>query len=620
MGVYDFNISEYNIDSIIAVLRKELQNIVINSQTNINEIKRRIAEDEVLLNYLKNAVDGLPDYTSQYNELRDEINRLNLALNELIDHPIILGNIDVSGHSGIITEVQKINGQYIYANHAINDASGRNIVDTYATKDEIREDTSAIYDTINTVSGTLADKINQEKEEREIIEDDLRNSILESVSAIYDTISIESTERKNVESNLYNIINEESYRAIEEENQIRQMITSASGDFSQEITFLSGAINDESTTRAENDSVLQEKIDILQNNLETSAGILQSSLTDEIVRAMGEDFRISNELSAEISRAKNKENVLQDNIDILNDNLNDNVEILSAKIDNEIERVILNENELADDISDLNEYVDLANNSLLDAISATSGNLNQKIDNVSDNLNNKINDVNDNLISVSSNLNTLINNNKENQNFINDYFSGTIDNLKTYIDLQDNYLSGSIDYVSANLITSANNIINYTDNLINITNKTLSSVSSTLNTAINYTAEQLSDDIDDLSGLLTDEITNRISADNTLQNNITTLQGQIETIEATQNVIDLVGTYTDLQNYDTTNVKIHDKIQVITDETSGNQSTIYSWENNAWSGIGMFGPYYTKSQVDAIHQTNNLVVTYNNEIVTLSVG
>ena len=203
MGVYDFNISEYNIDSIIAVLKKELQNIVINSQTNINEIKRRIAEDEVLLNYLKNAVDSLPDYTSQYNELRDEINKLNLALNELIDHPIILDNIDVSGHSGIITEVQKINGQYIYANHAINDASGRNIVDTYATKDEIREDTSAIYDTINTVSGILADKINQEKEEREIIEDDLRNSILESVSAIYDTISTESTERKNVENNLY---------------------------------------------------------------------------------------------------------------------------------------------------------------------------------------------------------------------------------------------------------------------------------------------------------------------------------------------------------------------------------------------------------------------------------
>ena len=613
MGVYDFNISEYNIDSIIAVLRKELQNIVINSQTNINEIKRRIAEDEVLLNYLKNAVDSLPDYTSQYNELRDEINKLNLALNELIDHPIILDNIDVSGHSGIITEVQKINGQYIYANHAINDASGRNIVDTYATKDEIREDTSAIYDTINTVSGTLADKINQEKDEREIIEDDLRNSILESVSAIYDTISAESTERKNVENNLYNTINEESRRAIEEENQIRQMITSASGDFSQEIAFLSGTINNESTARAENDS-------ILQNNLETSAGILQSSLTDEIVRAMEEDFRISNELSAEIKRAENKENELVNDISDLNDNLNDNVEILSAKIDNEITRAISAENKLADDISNLNEYVDIANNSLFDAISTTSGNLNQKIDNVSDNLSSEINDVNNNLISVSSNLNTLINNNKENQDSINDYFSGTIDNLKTYVDLQDNYLSGSIDYVSANLITSANNIINYTDNLINITNKTLSSVSSTLNTAINYTAEQLSDDIDDLSDSLTDEITDRISADNTLQNNITALQGQIETIEATQNVIDLVGTYTDLQNYDTTNVKIHDKIQVITDSTHDNQSTIYSWENNSWSYVGMFGPYYTKSQVDAIHQTNNLVVTYNNEIVTLNIG
>ena len=73
-------------------------------------------------------------------------------------------------------------------------------------------------------------------------------------------------------------------------------------------------------------------------------------------------------------------------------------------------------------------------------------------------------------------------------------------------------------------------------------------------------------------------------------------------------------------NYDITNVKIHDKIQVITDSTHDNQSTIYSWENNSWSYVGMFGPYYTKSQVDAIHQTNNLVVTYNNEIVTLSVG
>ena len=94
-----------------------------------------------------------------------------------------------------------------------------------------------------------------------------------------------------------------------------------------------------------------------------------------------------------------------------------------------------------------------------------------------------------------------------------------------------------------------------------------------------------------MSSSIISEYNDRVSVDISLQN-------QIDTIEATQNVIDLVADYAALTEYDTTNVKVNDKIQVICDETSASQTTIYSWNNNTWNGIGMFGPYYTKAQVE----------------------
>ena len=137
MGVYDFNTTAYDINEIIRQLKHELQSIVVNSQSSITEIKQKISADEALLDRLKKEVDELPDFTEQYNELRVELNKLKVVLDEISKHPIILDNIDVSGSGKLYTEVQKINHQLIYANHAVHDASGRNIIDTYATKDEI---------------------------------------------------------------------------------------------------------------------------------------------------------------------------------------------------------------------------------------------------------------------------------------------------------------------------------------------------------------------------------------------------------------------------------------------------------------------------------------------------
>ena len=138
-----------------------------------------------------------------------------------------------------------------------------------------------------------------------------------------------------------------------------------------------------------------------------------------------------------------------------------------------------------------------------------------------------------------------------------------------------------------------------TDNTIqtNLSNEITraTDVETSLDIKIDTNKNEIYDTISAISGHLSSSIiseyNDRVSADISLQN-------QIDTIEATQNVIDLVADYAALTAYDTTNVKVNDKIQVICDETSANQTTIYSWNNNTWNGIGMFGPYYTKLQVE----------------------
>lgn len=95
MGVYDFNIPRYNIDGVIDALRKELRSIAENSRIGIDEIKKRIADDEIMLARLKAAVDGLPDYTAQYEELSAELLRIKTELQDLLDHPIVLGYVQV---------------------------------------------------------------------------------------------------------------------------------------------------------------------------------------------------------------------------------------------------------------------------------------------------------------------------------------------------------------------------------------------------------------------------------------------------------------------------------------------------------------------------------------------
>lgn len=81
----------------------------------------------------------------------------------------------------------------------------------------------------------------------------------------------------------------------------------------------------------------------------------------------------------------------------------------------------------------------------------------------------------------------------------------------------------------------------------------------------------------------------------------TNLQGQIDAISASSDVTDIVGTYAELQAYDTSKLKDNDIIKVLQDESQNGETTYYRWSTTTQTLtlIGEEGPYYTKGQADA---------------------
>lgn len=103
--------------------------------------------------------------------------------------------------------------------------------------------------------------------------------------------------------------------------------------------------------------------------------------------------------------------------------------------------------------------------------------------------------------------------------------------------------------------------------------------------------------IGNLTTNLTNEITNRYNADVGLQN-------QIDAITVSSDVVDVVGTYAELQQYDTSHLKDNDIIKVLQDSTHSNAMSYYRWVISGGTGsfqyVGSEGPFYTKSESDTL--------------------
>lgn len=78
------------------------------------------------------------------------------------------------------------------------------------------------------------------------------------------------------------------------------------------------------------------------------------------------------------------------------------------------------------------------------------------------------------------------------------------------------------------------------------------------------------------------------------------LDGRIDTVEASSDVTDVVGTYSDLQSYDTSALTDNDIIKVLEDSTHDNAISYYRWSTTSetFTYIGSLGPFPTKDYVD----------------------
>lgn len=105
----------------------------------------------------------------------------------------------------------------------------------------------------------------------------------------------------------------------------------------------------------------------------------------------------------------------------------------------------------------------------------------------------------------------------------------------------------------------------------------------------------ITDVINQLEASLLDETAARTEKD-------TDLQTQIDAIKSASDVVDVVGTYEELENYDTSKLTDNDIVKVLEDETHDGETTYYRWdaENETWDYVGAMGPYYTKTETDAL--------------------
>jgi hypothetical protein len=99
------------------------------------------------------------------------------------------------------------------------------------------------------------------------------------------------------------------------------------------------------------------------------------------------------------------------------------------------------------------------------------------------------------------------------------------------------------------------------------------------------------------------------------------LQQQIDTINLKQNVVDIVGTYAELQSYDTSTLTVNDEVGVLQDETHDGAYSVYTWNGTSFTYRGSTASSYTKSETDTLLNAKaNTNIQTLQDVQTLSSG
>lgn len=191
---------------------------------------------------------------------------------------------------------------------------------------------------------------------------------------------------------------------------------------------------------------------------------------------------------------------------------------------------------------------------------------------------------------------------------------------------QINTITADIDDISEELTTKADKSNTYTKAQVDskiasieIDAYTKSETNNLITTKIlNHNQDETAHPY--IQNLVTLEVTDR-------ENAVNDLQEQIDGIVAGSDVKDIVGTYAELLQYDTSTLGDNDIIEVLKDETQENAISYYRWValTNSFSFVGAFGPYTTPSEVaenyvPKTRQVNGKPLTTDIELTASDVG
>ena len=198
-------------------------------------------------------------------------------------------------------------------------------------------------------------------------------------------------------------------------------------------------------------------------------------------------------------------------------------------------------------------------------------------------------------------------------------------------ELADVALSGDYDDLINKPTISTVNDATLTITRNNVSAGTFTANSAT-DTSINIAVPTATSDLTNDSGFITNTVDNLVNyytkteTDSAIgveatnrENADQSLQGQIDALASASDVVDVVGTYAELQAYDTSHLNDNDIIKVLTDETHNDAISYYRWDTDTdtFSYIGSQGPFYTKAESDAtfVPQTR----TVNNKALSSNI-
>lgn len=329
--------------------------------------------------------------------------------------------------------------------------------------------------------------------------------------------------------------------------------------------------------------------------LSSVSGILTTNLKRETQERIEADDKMNNAIVSETTRALQSESNLDKKIDDEISRSKNKDTLLEQKITNEQNRAIAAETALQEALSNETNRATAAENELLT------------------NLNSEIERATDIETGLRTDLDNEITRAKESETTIQTTLQENIDKEETRATNAETSLNNKLNDEISNRKSADNTIQNNLSDEIS----RATGVEEELRTDLTAETARATSVETTLTNNLNAEISNRDTADRDLQS-------QIDTIEATQNVVDIVGTYAELEVYDTTHLRNNDKIQVLQDEIEGG-STIYKWDESKWTLIGEFGPYYTVSETDDLLNTkqNNLTagdgIAISNDVVSHSI-